>query len=716
MAESFPINGNIDPKSFPFLLMDLHRQGATGSLKVEGPSYPKALYYRSGRILFGSSNDPRDQLGAILIENGKITAEQLAEVNTKVGPGNPLAKILAESGFVSQRELGEAARIKVERILSDIIGYTSGGFEFEDGVLPKGAVDLKLATEKLVLAAVRRIADRAFVLRHLEGLEVVLAVRPGADLSEVRADASDLPSQLNGHRTLKEAARLARLDEFDAAKIACGFLFLGLVERSGSGSDAAVSADPELDLAATAAMAFEDSGSGGAVPAPSDPNDDPFFASVGESPALDAGDSAPPFPMPEAEPFSALAAQAPEPDGFLAPEPAFLASEPAFLAPDPEPEAFLASEPDEPQTLPGTSAFRGLELDAPAEPAPALASEPDEPLGFAIGPELETTALPVMEAPASPPDTGQSSFPQADFSAEPMVADASEMGPEPVTPSRPSKEDLAALDALLNPATTSRPLEPARAPSKSGKWEPQFQSMAKPRRPTRPQVSPVILIALAAGAIALVAGGSWYYLNQVQATPVKRATVTPPSPSPVAATALPVQPSPIPSASADPASPSPGAQPSAAPAVAATPPPASPLPQATPTPRPTPPPKPVATPAVTALDNGPVTEARSLMRKGSFGAAAKGFAANVKAATASPFTIQLLVACSNETVQKALERVTADDLYILPVSYKGKSCNRICFGLYADEARADSAIASLPEYFRQNGATPKVVKTTTLLR
>jgi septal ring-binding cell division protein DamX len=697
MAESFPISGNIEPKSFPFLLMDLHRQGATGSLKVEGPSHPKALYYRSGRILFGSSNDPRDQLGAILIENGKITAEQLSEVNTKVGPGNPLAKVLAESGFVSQRELGEAARIKVERILSDIIGYTSGGFEFEDGVLPKGAVDLKLATEKLVLAAVRRIADRAFVLRHLEGLEVVLAVRPGADLSEVRADASDLPSQLNGHRTLKEAARLARLDEFDAAKVACGFLFLGLVERSGTGSDSAVSADPELDLAATAAMAFEDSGSLGAVPAASDPNDDPFFMSVGEPPALDAGDATPPFPMPEAEPFSALEVpQVSEPDRVLA--------ESAFLAPDPD--AFLATDPDEPQTLPGSPAFRGLELDTPAELPPTLASEP-EPVGFAIGPELETTALPIMEAPASSRDTGRPSF-----SAEPMLADASESGPEPVTPSRPSKEDLAALDALLNPATSPRPVEAAKAPNKSGRWEPQFQSMAKPRRPTRPQVSPVVLIALAAGAIALVAGGSWYYLNQVQAPPVKQATVIPPLPSPVVATALPTQPSPAPSASAETASPSPGALPSVAPTAVPTLPPASPLPQATPTPTP----KPVAIPAVTPLDDGPVTDARSLMRKGSFGPAAKGFAANVKAATASPFTIQLLVACSNETVQKALERVTADDLYILPVSYKGKSCNRICWGLYPDEGRADSAIAGLPEYFRQNGATPKVVKTTTLLR
>src|SRR5512147_2107195 len=172
MAEAFPISGSIDRKTILFLLMDLHRQGATGSFKVEGPSYQKALYFRGGRILFGSSNDPRDQLGAILIESGRLTPEQLEDVNTKVGPGSPLAKVLAETGFVSQRELSDAARAKVERILSDVLGYTSGTFEFEDGVLPKGAVDLKLSTERLVLTAVRRISDRTFVLRHLEGLDV----------------------------------------------------------------------------------------------------------------------------------------------------------------------------------------------------------------------------------------------------------------------------------------------------------------------------------------------------------------------------------------------------------------------------------------------------------------------------------------------------------------------------------------------------------------
>jgi hypothetical protein len=227
------VGGAIDPNTFPFQVVDLHLKGATGSLKVAGPTYQKALYFRGGRVLFGSSNDPRDQLGAILIESGKITPEQLDDVSSKVGPGSPLAKVLADTGFVSQRELSEAARAKVERILSDVLAYDAGSFEFEDGVLPKGAVDLKLATERVIVAAVRRIADRNFVLRYIDGMENVL--RPTADMhtrtADIETDTSGITHYLDGARTLKEAAGLARLDEFEAAKIACALLFLGAVER-----------------------------------------------------------------------------------------------------------------------------------------------------------------------------------------------------------------------------------------------------------------------------------------------------------------------------------------------------------------------------------------------------------------------------------------------------------------------------------------------------
>jgi hypothetical protein len=232
MPREFPASGNIEPASFPHLLVDLHRHGATGSLKVTGPLHPKALYFRGGRILFGSSMDPRDQLGTILIESGHISREQLDEVNAKMGPGNPLAKVLAESGFVDQRELLEAAWEKVERILSDVLSWEAGSFEFEGHVLPKGAVDLNLPTERLLLAAIKRIRDRAFALRHVDTGAVLEPSPEGAAvLSEVWAGVVPLFEHLDGRRSLKEAISLSRLDEFEATKIACAILLLGVVRR-----------------------------------------------------------------------------------------------------------------------------------------------------------------------------------------------------------------------------------------------------------------------------------------------------------------------------------------------------------------------------------------------------------------------------------------------------------------------------------------------------
>src|SRR4029453_234261 len=74
----------------------------------------------------------------------------------------------------------------------------------------------------------------------------------------------------------------------------------------------------------------------------------------------------------------------------------------------------------------------------------------------------------------------------------------------------------------------------------------------------------------------------------------------------------------------------------------------------------------------------------------------------------SRYSVQVLVACSGETVQKALDNVSSSEVFILPVNYRGKSCYRICWGLYESQDRATAALHSLPEYFRQGGASPKV--------
>ena len=591
LGEALPISGQIEPKTFPFLLMNLHRQGATGSFKVEGPLYQKALYFRGGRILFGSSNDPRDQLGAILIENGKISPEQLEDVNSKVGPGNPLAKVLAETGFVNQRELSEAARTKVENILSDIIGYASGNFEFEDGVLPKGAVDLKLSTESLVLAAVRRIQDRSFVLRHLSGLSVVLlpSFESQDKMEEIPADGAHLLAQLDGVATLKDAAERTRLDEFEAAKVACALLFLGLVERLEKRKEPHVfmledEGASDLDLSETARAAFlveEDEAAASRI-APPEPQA--------------AKDELPPFDI--------------------------------SLVPQPVPASIAA-------------AYR---------------------------PTLEAA---LGNAPRS----------------QPMVV--ANVAPEPAS----SNHSLASvIDGLLDAKGQEGPLEPLEHKELVWTARREAPAISSARSGGGHRALWMSVAGVAVLAALGIGGWLWYSRRTPPAPAVAR-----PTPRPSAAATTQAS-EPVPSTMA-------AAPPTAPPTVAPSAPPSQP-----PTIPPSPSPRSAGSEATGSLD-----KARDLLRGGRYPDAATTFAANVRTAPRGAVTVQLFVACSPETVQKAVDAVSSPELYILPTSYQGRSCFRLCWGLYTQESRASSALKTLPEYFLKGGASPRIVTASSLL-
>ena len=509
MTEAFPVSGNIEPASFPHLLVDLHRHGATGSLKVTGPVHPKQLFFRGGRILFGSSNDPRDQLGAILIESGRISREQLDEVNARVGPGNPLAKVLEESGFVNRREIGDAARIKVERILADVLSWESGSFEFEDGVLPKGAVDLKLSTERLLLAAVQRIADRAFALRHVD-METVLEAAPEGEtaLSEVRADVWPLLERLDGQRSLKDAIALTRLDEFEAAKTACAMLFLGIVRRKAGGQ--------ELDLAEEAQSGFGAEAPAYVAPAAPSAADVTGFAFT---------EPAPEFPAVEPEPEPAGATETVAFPFVPKEEPA----PPPFVSPAPAPEPFPEVVPAEPAEIPGAPSFT---TDVPWARKPTDTVPGDRPVYVPPAPE--------PPPPEEPPPPAPSASPVPDIA------------PPQAPASRPTREDLAALDALLSPSASGRLAKsPVEKPRPERSEQPFRPPTTPPRRPPA-RVAPsgrskIPFIAIAVGGVLLATIAAWYFLPRSPASPpdLVSATPAPPpetvaeAPSPAPTTAVP---------------------------------------------------------------------------------------------------------------------------------------------------------------------------------
>jgi septal ring-binding cell division protein DamX len=203
-------------------------------------------------------------------------------------------------------------------------------------------------------------------------------------------------------------------------------------------------------------------------------------------------------------------------------------------------------------------------------------------------------------------------------------------------------------------------------------------------------------------------GGGVFYLGGVEGALARlqslraggtQVTEVPPAPEPV-----PQQPM---------ATPSPEIEASVTPERAETPPApvevAAPEPAATPAPTPAPP-----TPAPPAAGTTPpsVDAARAALRGGRFADAGRGFATHLRGA--APWTVQVLVACSTETLDKAIQAVDAPELYVLPVTLQGRACFRVCWGLCASEAQAGQATSQVPRYFIENGARPRVVRSETL--
>ena len=97
-----------------------------------------------------------------------------------------------------------------------------------------------------------------------------------------------------------------------------------------------------------------------------------------------------------------------------------------------------------------------------------------------------------------------------------------------------------------------------------------------------------------------------------------------------------------------------------------------------PTPRPAPTPRPQTTAARHTAGDG-----RALLRAGR-SSRGRPVASRPSLAPGARgrFSHQLLTACSTDTIAKAVQAVPADELFILPVTFQGRSCYRLCWGVY----------------------------------
>lgn len=216
------------------ILGELHRDRETGTLVLQQDDVSKYLYFQEGQVIFAASTAGEDKFTQILVETGKLTAEQL-ELAQQKRDGRTIGKTLVELGFLGSSDLLEALIEQVHRVSISVLHWTGGSAAFKEGLLPPNVAKLPISTPRLVVDVACAFQDRQWVNQVLGGLETVIQMTEAEKEAAGGLPPTDseqaLLNGIDGKRSLRQVCESAGVEVFSGAKFFIGLYFLGLAHK-----------------------------------------------------------------------------------------------------------------------------------------------------------------------------------------------------------------------------------------------------------------------------------------------------------------------------------------------------------------------------------------------------------------------------------------------------------------------------------------------------
>ena len=232
------------------ILGDVFRGHQTGTLVLQKGPTSKFLYAEEGQFIFAASNAAEDKFTEILIEKGKLTADQLAMAMEKKG-NRTIGRTLVELGFLGSTDLLEALVEQMRRIAVSAANWEEGQAIFKPGVLPPNLAKLPVVTPRFILDVALSVEDRAWAARVLGDLEHIPSLTPEGQASMPALRLSEAERKVlaavNGRSSAREVADAAGADPFTAARLLIGLSALGFLEIAPA-EEPTKAEEPRIDL------------------------------------------------------------------------------------------------------------------------------------------------------------------------------------------------------------------------------------------------------------------------------------------------------------------------------------------------------------------------------------------------------------------------------------------------------------------------------------
>ena len=238
MTESpFQYTGDLANDPLPEMLRTIHHYRVPGVVTATYADVVKKIYLLGGNVIFATSSDLRDSLGAYLRQCALISSAELRlSVDRRdLAPGKRHGELLVEMGILTPEVLRQIVTEQVKAILYSVFSWEKGSVTFEAGRFRKDElIQLDLPTPQAIADGIRLLADPRRVVARL-GPSWTMFDRGELSAAEsgVTWNAGELKflSLVDGRRTLRDLITAGPGDVSANAKLVYAFWVLHLVTR-----------------------------------------------------------------------------------------------------------------------------------------------------------------------------------------------------------------------------------------------------------------------------------------------------------------------------------------------------------------------------------------------------------------------------------------------------------------------------------------------------
>jgi len=231
--------GNLRDFRLADLLIYLQRGTSTGILLIESRAGVKKIFIENGDIVFASSGDSDEQLGELLLKEGRITLEEYYQSSDlSLRTGQCMEKVLVKLGYLTPDELAGAVRHQVEEIILNLFAVEDAEFEFHEGILPEDTgIKLCFSAADLIYRGIRRINNFTCLRELCPPMDSVLNFsRDPLDIfQEFTLEDADkrLLSYVNGLYPIKMIMFFSSANDFETLRAICALLSIRLIKVRG---------------------------------------------------------------------------------------------------------------------------------------------------------------------------------------------------------------------------------------------------------------------------------------------------------------------------------------------------------------------------------------------------------------------------------------------------------------------------------------------------